>query len=472
MRFEEYRRHDGLGLAALVANGEVRAEELLRSALDRLAAVDAALGCSTIDETDAALERLERGLPDGPFKGVPYLFKDLFAFEAGRACTNGSRLFEGFVAPGTTTYVARTLAAGLVPFGKTRTPELGLNLSTEPRLHGPTRNPWDLSRSAGGSSGGAAAAVAAGVVPLAHGSDGGGSIRVPASACGLFGLKPSRGRNPLGPAIGEAWNGLAGAHCVGRSVRDSAALLDATHGPEPGDPYACPTPERPFLAETEREPGRLKIGLVAERPGGGRLQPVAAAAVADAGRLFEDLGHSIEPAALPAGEEELGRIMLDIVGANLAADLDFWGRTLKRPLDATTLEACTLALLERGRELPAYRLNQTLAAMHGIGRRLGLLFERFDLLLCPTLDGPPPPLGYLDQDGNFESFAQASLEVCPFTAVYNMTGLPAASLPLYWDEGLPIGVMLAAALGREGLLFRVAAQCERARPWFDRHPPA
>ncbi|MCB1885096.1 MAG: amidase [Geminicoccaceae bacterium] len=471
MRFDEYRRHDALGLAGLVRRGEVTAGELLDLAVARLDAVDGALGIVGVREEAAARARLDAGPPDGAFRGVPYLFKDLFAFEAGRPLTNGSRLFEGFVAPSTSTYIARTLAAGLVPFAKSRAPELGLNLATEPRLHGPTRNPWDRGRSAGGSSGGAAAAVAAGVVPMAHATDGGGSIRVPAAACGLFGLKPSRGRNPMGPFIGEAWNGLACPHCVARSVRDGAALLDATAGPEPGDPYACPPPERPFLAELGRDPPPLRVALVAERPGGGVVHPDAEAAVEGAGALLEDLGHRVEPWTLPFAADELETVLLDIITSNLAADLGFWAGVLKRPLDASTLEACTLALLRRGRDLPAVRLQAAIGRMHGMGRALGNAFQTFDVILQPTLALPPPPIGWLDQDGDPDAFAARSREFCPFTALYNMTGLPAASLPLYWNgAGLPIGVMAAAALGKEGLLFSLAGQLERARPWFDRVP--
>ena len=471
MRFDEYRRYDALGLAGLVRRGEVTAGELLDLAVARLDAVDEAFGITALREEAGALARLDAGLPTGPFSGVPYLFKDLFAFEAGRGLTNGSQLFLGFVTPTTSTYVARTLAAGLVPFAKSRAPELGLNFTTEPRLHGPTRNPWDEGRSVGGSSGGAAAAVAAGVVPMAHATDGGGSIRVPASSCGLFGLKPSRGRNPMGPFIGEAWNGLAGPHCLSRSVRDSAALLDATAGPEPGDPYACPTPERPFLDEVARDPPPLRVALVAERPGGGAVHPDAKAALDDASALLEDLGHRVEPWTLPIDADEMETVLFDIITSNLAADLGFWAGVLKRPLDASTLEACTLALLQRGQNLPAVRLQAAIGRMHGMGRALGVAFKTFDVILQPTLALPPPPLGWLDQDGGIEAFTARSRELSPFTSLYNMTGLPAASLPLYWNEaGLPIGVMVAAALGREGVLFSLAGQLERARPWFDRVP--
>jgi Asp-tRNA(Asn)/Glu-tRNA(Gln) amidotransferase A subunit family amidase len=473
MDFSDYRRHDALGLAALVAADEVTPAELLATALERLAVVQPWLRPVSLDETAFAEAALAAGLPDGPFKGVPFLLKDLFTFVPGTRLTNGSRLFGTLECSFESTLVARYRKAGLVVFGKTASPELGVNVTTEPLVHGPVRNPWNPGHSAGGSSGGAAVAVAAGVVPAAHASDGGGSIRIPASACGLVGLKPSRARNPVGPMVGEAWNGLAGGHVISRTVRDTAAFLDATAGPEPGDPYACPPAARPFLEAATREPGALRIGLVTEAPGGIPVDPACTAAVERVALKLQALGHGIEPLALGLDGERLMRHQLAIVAVNLANDLDGWQRALGRPVDATTLEACTLALAERGRGIPAPDFAAAIGGVHQLARQFGRHFQTVDLLLSPTLAMPTPPLGLLDQNmADLDRFLGLNAALIPFTPLYNMTGCPAISLPLeHAADGLPIGVMLGAALGREELLIQVAGQLERAHPWFDRVPP-
>jgi len=473
VRFETYRRHDATGLAGLITRGEVTADELLECALARAAEVNPEINAITVDDEAFARRALAAGLPDGPFRGVPFLLKDLFAFLEGTALTNGSRFFAGFKAPMTSTFVARCLAAGLVPFGKTASPEFGVNVTTEPVLHGPCRNPWDRERSPGGSSGGSAAAVAAGIVPMAHASDGGGSIRIPASSCGLVGLKPSRARTPVGPVVGEAWNGLALPHVVCRSIRDAAALLDAVSGPEPGDPYACPPPPGPFRDAIEGPPARLRIGRVTRTPLGTPVDPVCLEAVADAARLLDSLGHIVETVELDIEGERLAAAMAVIVGSNLASDLEVWQAMLGRRATADNFEAVTLALAERGRTLSAVDLARSLAAMHQNGRRLGRQFEQVDLLLMPTLAAPPPPLGIFDQTmADLDRFLVMNAEHIPFTALFNMTGCPAISLPLFWSpEGLPIGVMLGGRLGDETTLLRLGAELEAARPWFDRTPP-
>lgn len=473
MDFAEYRRNDATALAALVRRGDVTPSELLELALARAREVQPALRPLSLLEDDFARAEIARGLPAGPFTGVPFLLKDLFAFLPGTRLTNGSRLFGEFECPFESTLVARLRAAGLVVFGKTAAPELGVNVTTEPVLHGPTRNPWDPTRSAGGSSGGAAVAVAAGILPMAHGSDGGGSIRIPAAACGLVGLKPSRARNPIGPVVGEAWNGLVAGHVLSRSVRDTAIALDATAGPEPGDPYACPPILGSFAAAAERDPARLRIGLATSLPGGAPVEAACIRAAEAAGRKLEALGHALEALTLPFDAEALGRTMGTIVAVNLARDLDLWAATLGRPADRSAVETCTRLLAERGRGIMATAYGEAIATLHQMSRQLGQVFGRFDLILTPTLGTLPPPLGLLDQDmDDLDRYLELNAAFIPFTPLYNMTGCPAISLPLEQSaSGLPIGVMLGAALGREDRLLAVAGQLERAHPWFDRVPP-
>lgn len=473
MNFAEYRRHDARGLARLVAAGEVTPRELLATALDRLAVVQPLLRPLSLDEMDFAEASLAAGLPDGPFKGVPFLLKDLFSFLPGTRLTNGCRLFGEQDCTFEATMMARFRAAGLVVFGKTASPELGVNVTTESVLHGPVRNPWDVTRSAGGSSGGAAVAVAAGIVPAAHASDGGGSIRIPASACGLVGLKPSRARNPTGPRVGEAWNGLACGHVLTRTVADTAAFLDATAGPEPGDPYACPPIDGSFLDAVARDLAALRIGLVTEAPGGIPVDQACIAATEAVARKLESLGHHVLPMGLGLDGEQLGRQMVTVIAGNLANDLESWRRLLGRAADADTLEACTLALAERGRALHAAEFAAAIGGMHQTARQLGRHFQNVDVILTPTLAMPPPKLGVMDQNmADLDRFLALNAALIPFTPLYNMTGCPAISLPLEQDaDGLPIGVMLGAALGREDLLLSLAGQLERAHPWFDRLPP-
>lgn len=472
MDFAEYRSCDATALAQMVREGAIDAGTLLALARARAAEVAPSIGGLAVDDSAYALRQIEEGLPEGPFTGVPFLLKDLYAFLAGTHLTNGSRLVEGFVAPFDSTLVARLKAAGLVIFGKTASPEFGLNVTTEPALNGPARNPWSLAHSAGGSSGGAAAAVAAGIVPMAHASDGGGSIRIPASCCGLVGLKPSRARTPSGPHVGEGWNGLATGFVISRSVRDSALMLDAVAGPEPGDPYACPEPPARFARALESLPGRLRVAVMKQAPAGVPTHADCIEAVDAAARLLEALGHHVEEAAPELNGQELEEAMLTIVGANLPADLDGWSRTMQRPASGETLEPCTLALAERGRSVTGADLVRALQACQRAARAFGRLFTRYDVLLSPTMALPPPELGWLDQSmDDLDLFLDRQTEQIPFTPLYNMTGCPAISLPLHQSgAGLPIGVMFGAPLGADFRLLALAAQLERAAPWFDRVP--
>ena len=473
LTFEEYRRHDAVGLAGLVARGEVSAAELLAAAIARRDAVDPQLNSTSQRHDDLAHRAIGAGLPDGPLRGVPFLLKDVSVQMAGTVTSNGSSLYAGSVAAQDSTLVERYRRCGLVIFGKTNTPEMGLAASTETALYGVTRNPWDLQRTAGGSSGGAAAAVAAGIVPAAQGSDGGGSIRIPASCCGLFGLKPTRGRVPLGPTVGEGWGGMSAVHVLTRSVRDSAALLDATHGAAPGDPYAAPPVERPYLQELARPPGRLRVALQLAPLSGSPVDAECVVAARAAASLMEALGHDVEEAMPPGRSEELGRASWVLVASNVSATLRRRAGELGRPLRVDDVEAVTWRTVQAAESMSAADYADALLAIHLHGRRMAAFHERYDVLLSPTLGQVPVPLGpqrMSNPDG--EQYTAALLRFTPFTNLLNMSGQPSMSVPLHWTpEGLPVGVMFSAAFGREDLLLRLAAQLEAARPWFDRVPP-
>jgi len=466
--FGEYARHDAVALADLVRRRQVTPAELLALARARAEAVGPHLGCVSIDDGDFAEAHLARGVRDGPFAGVPLLLKDLYAFLAGTRISNGSRLVRDWTAPSDATLVVRLLAAGFVPFAKTTSPEFGLNVVTEPVLHGACRNPWDPAFSPGGSSGGAAAAVAAGVVPVAHASDGGGSIRIPASHCGLVGLKPSRARTPVGPAVGEVWSGLAVGFVLTRTVRDAAAVLDVLAGPEPGDLYASPEPGGRFADALDRDPGRLRIGLLRRPPHPAvRVHPEVAAVVEAAADFLDGLGHAVEETDVPLDGARFAEAFLAVVAVNVARDVAWWSRTTGRPADGEHLETATLALVERGRALSAVAFLEALRTVQGAARALGRVFARFDLLLSPVCALPPPRVGEIDQNGpDPEAFLARNLPYVTFTHVYNAAGCPALALPFgRTGAGLPVGIMLGAPLGAETRLLALAAVLERARPW-------
>ena len=471
MNFDEYRQYDAMGLAALVRARDVNPHDLLEIALERSDAVNDDLNIISVDDEAFARTRLD-GQLRGPLAGVPFLFKDLYCFLKDTVFTNGSRLLGDFKPPANNTFVQRCLDTGLVPFGKTATPEFGINVVSASIRHGPSLNPWDRSRSPGGSSGGAGAAVAAGIVPMAHGTDGGGSIRIPASACGLFGLKPSRARMPVGPVVGEAWNGLATGHVLTRSVRDSALMLDLIGGAESGDPYACPRPSGPFLELAYQPASSLRIGLWRHSPFGTPINQSCLDAVEHTAKLLGDLGHRVEEAAPEVNGQELIDAELTIIAVNQANDLEFWANLLQRPLDLDYLETATLTLAERGRQHSGVDLARAIDSAHSLARQFGRFFEQYDLLLTPTLGTTPLEIGKCNQNSSdVKGFLDETISHIPFTPLYNMSGCPAASVPLYWDaDGLPIGSMLGAALGREDLLLQVSRQCELAQPWFNKLP--
>jgi amidase len=469
----EFERYDGLGLAELVRRKEVKPEEVLEAALARIEARNPALNAVVTRMDDQARAAIAAGLPDGPFTGVPYLLKDLAAHYTGAVTSYGGRLFTGNVADHDSEITARLKRAGLVVAGKTNTPEMGLAPSTEPRLFGPTRNPWKLDHSAGGSSGGAAAAVAAGMLPMAHATDGGGSIRIPASCCGLFGLKPTRARNPMGPDAGEGWGGASVGHAVTWSVRDSAALLDATSGPDVGDPYWAPPPAGPFVAEVGRDPGRLRIALTTAPWHDSPVDPECAAAAHTAARLCESLGHHVEEARPEIETTAWRQATRVIIAANVAFGLEARAAVLGRSLAETDVERMTWDRVVDARRMSAMDYARSIHVVHRVGRAVARFFQRYDVLLSPTMCKPPHPLGVLDMcTTDADAYLAAVFASIGFTALFNSSGNPAMTVPLAMSQaGLPLGVQFAGRFGDEATLFRLGAQLETAQPWAGRRPP-
>ncbi len=471
--FDELDDRDALGLAELVRAKEVSAGELLDRFEQRLEALNPRINAVVTPMLEIARER-SAGPLSGAFAGVPFLEKDIYAGHAGVRQTHGSRSMRNHVPDADSELVRRHKAAGLVIAGKTNSPEFGISLTTEPLAYGPTRNPWDLDRSPGGSSGGAAAAVAAGLVPMAHANDGGGSIRVPASACGVFGLKPSRSRNPLRPHGSDLIIPVVSEHAVTRSVRDSAALLDATSGGDRHAPFRAPVPPRPFLEETTLEPGRLRIAFTTVPPIEASVHPDCRAAVEDTARLLESLGHEVVERTPTIDGERLA-VALDVFWSVLASLSIAEARKLAGgTLEHDDVEPTTWRLAEKGDRRSAVDYLQMLASVQEILDDYYPFFDDCDVLLTPTLAQPPMPLGTFDFDPERPDRHLALLwENGPYAPLTNLSGQPAMSVPLYWSaEGLPIGSHFVAPLGDEGTLFRLAAQLEAARPWAGRRPPA
>ncbi len=473
IRARDYLEHDATGLAALVRRHETTPRELLDAALEIAARVDPAINATSQRFEERAYEAAKTGLPSGPLAGVPYLLKDLALMMGGTRTTQGSRYFRDFMAPADDTFVTRLKAAGLNIFGKTTTPEFGLTVTTESALTGITRNPWNLERSSGGSSGGAAAAVAAGIVPAAQGSDGGGSIRIPAACCGLFGLKPSRGRTPVGPFRGEGWAGLSVTHALTRSVRDSALLLDLVAGGEPGARLAAPPPPHSYVEATRREPEHpLRIALLAEHPLGGELHSDCRAAVEDAAKLCTELGHHVETAFPALDTETLNNAIIAIIAVETSLLVSAREQATGVQPSPEVLEQVTLAYHELGRTIDPRAYPKALYDIQAQAYRMGRFLEDYDIILSPTLARPPVGFGVVSLDQPFAAYREAVAAYSPFTALYNMTGQPAMNVPLHWNsQGLPIGTMFAARYGEEHTLFSLAGQLERARPWAKRRPP-
>jgi len=470
--FLEYERYDGLGLAALVKAGKVSAAELLEAAVARVEQRNPALNAVVNRMDDQARGAIAAGLPSGPFTGVPYLLKDTGASYAGTVTTSGCSALRHFVPDHDSEMVVRLKHAGLVIFGKTHTPEFGLSSSSESRLFGATHNPWKPEYSAGGSSGGSAAAIAAGLVPMAYGTDGGGSIRIPAACCGLFGLKPTRARTPVGPDVGEWWSGLALPHALTRSVRDSAALLDAAAGPEVGDPYWAPPPKRPYLEEVGADPGRLRIAFTAKPWNFHEVDPECEGAVSEAAKLCEGLGHHLEEASPEFNELALGKALTVIISAQTQLSLQWAEKLLGRALTPQDVETVTWAQGERARRFSAGDYAEAVNAVHRTGRAVGGFFTRYDLLLTPTMCTPPHRLGEVSMmSPDLEAYDHLVGGDSAFTSPFNASGNPAMSVPLHWStDGLPVGVQFVAPVGEEPMLFRVAAQLEAAQPWANCRP--
>jgi amidase len=468
---KEYGNTDAVGLAALVRGKQVSARELLDEAIARTEKLDPQINAVVVKHYDYARAQIDRGLPDGPFTGVPFLLKDLDLLEGTRT-TFGASLYRDNVADHTGTLAQRFLNSGVTIFGKSSSPEFGLMPTTEPRLFGPTRNPWNLDHSSGGSSGGAGAAVAARILPVAHASDGGGSIRIPASASGVFGLKPSRARNPLGPDRGEGWGGLSCGHVLSISVRDSAAMLDAVHGPEPSSPYVAPPPERPFAQEVGRDPGKLRIAFTDKSPYGDAIDPEIATAVRDVAALLEHLGHHVEERA-PALPADPAVVMATIVAANTGLNLQLAEQRHNRAMTDRDFEILTLASCTNAQNQTAIDYVSAQLSAFQISRSLATFFASCDVFLSPTLCAPPLKIGELNtMSEDLSHIAPILRRYMPGTSMFNMSGQPAMSVPLAWNAaGLPLGMMFAARLGDEATLFRLAAQLEQARPWKDKRPP-
>ncbi len=472
MNFAEYRRHDAVGLAQLVAQRDVSAGELLDTALARVAAINPKLNAVVQNLEPMARRAIADGLPKGPFAGVPYLLKDVTTQLAGSVTSGGSHVFAKTVALDDSALVADYKRAGFAIFGKTNTPEFGLVGITEPNLWGTTLNPWKPELTCGGSSGGAASAVAAGIVPAAQASDGGGSIRIPASCCGLFGFKPSRGRISMAPQ-GEGWGGLTVLHAVTRSVRDSAAILDACCGPEMGDPYYLAPPAKPFAGEVGRAPGPLRIGLVTTNVYGEPLEKACETALLDAAKLCESLGHKVEEIGKPPGVDGLIEAVMTVVCTAMAANLDREAARRGRPIGDGEIEPITRLLYERAKTFTGVQYAQAIQAMHAISRGVAAWAGKYDVVMLSTLGTLPLPVGILKNglDG-LEAITQRFYKFGPNTQVFNISGQPAMSVPLAWtDDGVPVGIQFAGRVGDEATLFRLAGQLEQARPWFDRTPP-
>jgi amidase len=475
---EDLARLDATAQADLVRRGEASPVELVDAAIERIEAANGEINAVIHKLYDEGREAAAGELPDGPFKGVPFLLKDLGAALAGQPLHMGMQYLKDadFRSPVDTYLAQRFKQAGFVTIGKTNTPELGILPTTEPKAYGPSRNPWDTTRSTGGSSGGSAAAVASGMVPVAHANDGGGSIRIPASECGLVGLKPTRQRISEGPIVGDNMSGLTVELVVSKSVRDTAAILEAVHGPAPGDPYVAPPPSRPYTEEVGADPGKLRIGLLTEPLLNAEPNEVVAEAARDAAQLMESLGHVVEESH-PTGFEEMDIVdtFLTRWMAGQAATFDQLQIVVGREIEPGDVEPLTWALAEEGRRRTAAQYVLAVGQHQLISRMIAGWFESgFDLLLTPTLGEPPPPLGSFDDSGEDPVAAlMRGAQTATFTATFNVTGQPAISLPLHWSEdGLPIGVQLVAPFGEEGVLIRVASQLEEARPWADRVPAA
>jgi len=470
-KMDEFATFDATTMAELVQNREVSPIDLVEAAIARMELFNPTLNAVITPMFDHARTIAQQKLPYGPFTALPFLLKDLGAPLSGVRMALGTAFMSKFIPDHDSELVTRLKKSGLIILGKTNTPELGLLPTTEPRLFGPSRNPWDTGRTTGGSSGGSAAAVAAGFVPFAHANDGGGSIRIPASCCGVFGLKPTRARIPQGPDFGDQFSGLIIDHAITRSVRDSAALLDATAGPDIGDPYWAPTPARPFLQEVGADPGKLRIAFSTKSPTGTPVHADCITAARDAASLCASLGHEVEE-AIPAVNGDLVTNCFQVMwSAGCAWAIEGMSLATRRKPTSDEFEPFTWAFYEMGKKQTASTYLLALSMLQRISRDIARFFLKYDVLLTPTLAEPPVPPGTFDFQGNPVQTFMRAVAFTPFTAICNVTGQPAMSVPLYWNtEGLPLGTHFVGRFGDEATLFRLAAQLEMARPWIGRRP--
>ncbi len=492
MKFEEYVKHDAVGLAALVKVGEVTASELLEIAISRAEAVNPQINALVYKGYEEGRKMLQNLPKDAPFRGVPFLLKDLGLNWANTPMRVGSRSYEGYTSPQDSEIVKKYRAAGLVFFGKTNTPEWGLTPYTESQLFGAARNPWNIEYSSGGSSGGSASAVSAGIVPAATASDGGGSIRIPASCCGLFGMKTSRGRTPLGDFYGEMWSGAVVENTVTRSVRDSAALLDAIEGETIGAPYMIPPPQRPYAQEVGRVVGKLRVAFSTEHIFGNmKIDDECITATKNTVKLLESLGHEVEEVRLPYDESALKEIFLMMILGEVAGSLREVSKLMNRTITRSDVELNTWVLAKIGEAYTAGEYAYAKTRWNELTRKMGHFMEKYDTFLTPTMSRPPIKVGELqnstsenrlikivDTLGLFKfmkggktinDLAEKAFGYIPHTPITNMTGQPAMSVPLHWTQsGLPVGVMFVAKFGAEDLLYRLAGQLEQAQPWFNK----
>ena len=487
-----YTRYDAMGLAQLIKNKDISATELLQLAISQAEQHNPSINAIITKLYDYGQQQIDQGLPDGAFSGVPFLLKDLLGSLGGTPMSNGSAAYKGSISPSDSELVKRYKSSGVVIFGKTNTPEFGLMGVTEPKAFGPTRNPWNLNHTPGGSSGGSAAAISAGIVPMASGGDGGGSIRIPAACCGLFGLKPSRGRTPTGPYYSEFWDGAASEHVLTRSVRDSAAMLDITAGPDGSSPYPV-RKENNFLAALDTPIRPLKIAYSVQSFFDLAVTDDAVKAVQHTVKLLESLGHHVEAVHPHISAEELADSYLTMYYGHVAADMEFAAKLLNTNFSNLDVEDTTKVMGYIGKKISAEQFVTAKRRWNNFSQSMHALHQEYDVLLTPTLGSEPVKIGEFElgladkigtkivnalglhglllKSGMTKKLALENLEKLPFTQLANLTGQPAMSVPLYWtDSGLPLGSQFIAPLGDEITLLQLAHQLEQAQPWFDRMP--
>ncbi|MBL8781862.1 MAG: amidase [Alphaproteobacteria bacterium] len=472
MAFQDYAKFDALGLADLVAKRDVTPAELVEEAIARVERHNPKINAVVFKTFDRA--RSAAKLPvQGPFAGVPFLLKDILGTQKGVPTRQGSNFLPPVPAPHDATLVRRFTAAGLISIGKTNVPEFGLVPTTEPTIYGSCNNPWELDHSSGGSSGGSGAAVAAGIVPIAHANDGGGSIRVPASANGLVGLKPTRGRNPLGPDLGDIMGGLVCEHVVTRSVRDTAAALDVTAGNEQGDPYWAPPKPNSYLEESKTAPGKLRIAFSTTNIFGKKFDPECVTAIQSTAKLLESLGHHVEEASPTIAVDQLMQSFMPIWASGLAMLIDGTAMMTNRPPHESDFQGMTWGLYQMGKSITAAQYQMCWFMLHSIARQVAHFHETYDVWMATTMGAPPVRNGTFDfhEKDPVKAFAPI-IDYLPVTPLQNATGQPAITLPLHWAQnGLPVGVHFAGRFGDETTLLRLAGQLEQAKPWANRHPP-